>query len=298
MIEVNKAIYTFIAGAKEDDVTKKAYKKLKEIMLKLRVEGGYVPEVVNVLHDIQEEEKEDAIITHSEKLAVAFGMARLPEVSFIRIVKNLRVCKDCHTVMKLISKVYKLEIMLRDRSRFHSFKNGICSCREITGEFFSVLLKLVLFGHYCHVMYKEQTSLEADNPRDNARNRSRSKKYERQNDREEKYVKNVSEERAKHGIVFRSYTTYYTPAIENKKIISRRFPNYRRQADFVITMRLNHMTQMEVDFRSKAVWNRLKATFQEYKYETVNPPHFLAFGTPAYDPNSGIASAKSRWERF
>ncbi|KAL0335617.1 UNVERIFIED_CONTAM: Pentatricopeptide repeat-containing protein [Sesamum radiatum] len=79
MIEVNKAIYTFIAGAKEDDVTKEAYKKLKEIMLKLRVEGGYVPEVVNVLHDIQEEEKEDAIITHSEKLAVAFGMARLPE---------------------------------------------------------------------------------------------------------------------------------------------------------------------------------------------------------------------------
>ncbi|KAL0364689.1 UNVERIFIED_CONTAM: Pentatricopeptide repeat-containing protein [Sesamum angustifolium] len=130
MIEVNKAIYTFIAGAKEDDVTKEAYKKLNEIMLKLRVEGGYVPDVVNVLHDIQEEEKEDAIITHSEKLAVAFGMARLPEVSFIRIVKNLRVCKDCHTVMKLISKVYKLEIMLRDRSRFHSFKNGICSCRD------------------------------------------------------------------------------------------------------------------------------------------------------------------------
>ncbi|KAG8388682.1 hypothetical protein BUALT_Bualt02G0150700 [Buddleja alternifolia] len=130
MIEVDKAMYTFIAGAKQDDVTNEAYEKLKEIMLKIRVEGGYVPEIVNVLHDIEEEEKEDAIVTHSEKLAVAFGMSRLGQGSMIRIVKNLRVCKDCHTVMKLISKFYGLEILLRDRSRFHSFKNGICSCRD------------------------------------------------------------------------------------------------------------------------------------------------------------------------
>ncbi|PIN23919.1 hypothetical protein CDL12_03345 [Handroanthus impetiginosus] len=130
MIEEDKNMYTLIAGTKEDAVTKEAYEKLKEIMLRLRVEGGYVPEVVNVLHDIEEEEKEDAIVTHSEKLAVAFGMTRLAKGSIIRIVKNLRVCKDCHNVMKLISKVYKVEIMLRDRSRFHSFMNGVCSCRD------------------------------------------------------------------------------------------------------------------------------------------------------------------------
>lgn len=130
MIEVDKVMYTFIAGVKQDDVINEAYDKLKEIMLRLRVEGGYVPEVISVLHDIEEEEKEDAVIAHSEKLAVAFGMARLAEGRSIRVVKNLRVCKDCHNVMKLISKVYVLEIMLRDRSRFHSFKNGICSCRD------------------------------------------------------------------------------------------------------------------------------------------------------------------------
>ncbi|GFP78667.1 pentatricopeptide repeat-containing protein at1g74630 [Phtheirospermum japonicum] len=130
MIEVNKVMYTFVAGPKQDDVTKEAYEKLKEIMLRVRVEGGYVPEVNNVLHDIEEEEKEDAIIAHSEKLAVAFGMGRLAKGGVLRIVKNLRVCKDCHNVMKLISKVYGLEIMLRDRSRFHAFKNGSCSCRD------------------------------------------------------------------------------------------------------------------------------------------------------------------------
>ncbi|KAL2492954.1 Pentatricopeptide repeat-containing protein [Abeliophyllum distichum] len=130
MIEVDKVMYSFVAGAKKNDVTAEAKKKLREIILKLRVEGGYVPHVGSVLHDIEEEEKEDAVITHSEKLAVAFGMARLCEGSIIRIVKNLRVCKDCHTIMKLISKVYRLEIVLRDRSRFHTFKDGICSCRE------------------------------------------------------------------------------------------------------------------------------------------------------------------------
>ncbi|KAL3655306.1 hypothetical protein CASFOL_001092 [Castilleja foliolosa] len=130
MIEVNKVMYTFVAGPKQDDVTKEAYEKLKEIMLRVRVEGGYVPEVNNVLYDIEEEEKEDSIIAHSEKLAVAFWMGRSAKGGVVRIVKNLRVCRDCHNVMKLISKVYGLEIMLRDRSRFHAFKNGSCSCRD------------------------------------------------------------------------------------------------------------------------------------------------------------------------
>ena len=67
------------------------------------------------------------MVMHSEKLAVAFGLARLPEGRMIRIVKNLRVCRDCHTVMKLISKA---EIVAGDRSRFHSFKDGSCSCND------------------------------------------------------------------------------------------------------------------------------------------------------------------------
>ncbi|GER53119.1 pentatricopeptide repeat protein [Striga asiatica] len=133
MIEVDKAMYTFMAGGKrdDDDVMHEAYRKLDEIMSRIRVEGGYVPEVVNVLHDVEEEEKEGSVIAHSEKLAVAFGMSRLRKGSvFLRVVKNLRVCKDCHNVMRLISKVYGLEIVLRDRSRFHGFKDGVCSCRD------------------------------------------------------------------------------------------------------------------------------------------------------------------------
>lgn len=130
MIEVNKIMYTFMAGKKQDKIMEEAYEMLKDILLRLRVEGGYVPEIGTVLHDIEEEEKEDSVSMHSEKFAVAFGIARLCEGKTIRIVKNLRICRDCHVVMKLISQVYKLEIVVRDRSRFHSFKNGSCSCGD------------------------------------------------------------------------------------------------------------------------------------------------------------------------
>ena len=67
------------------------------------VEAGYAPQLRSVLHDIEEEEKEDSVSKHSEKLAAAFGIAKLPKGRILRIVKNLRVCGDCHTVMKLIS---------------------------------------------------------------------------------------------------------------------------------------------------------------------------------------------------
>ncbi|GAV79475.1 PPR domain-containing protein/PPR_2 domain-containing protein/PPR_3 domain-containing protein/DYW_deaminase domain-containing protein [Cephalotus follicularis] len=130
MIEVDKIMHSFVAGARQNMIVVEAYEKLSEIMLRLRDEGGYVAEVGSVLHDIEEEEKEDSISKHSEKLAVAFGISRLCEGKSIRIVKNLRVCRDCHTVMKLISRVYALEIVVRDRSRFHTFKNGSCSCRD------------------------------------------------------------------------------------------------------------------------------------------------------------------------
>lgn len=131
MIEVDKIMYSFVAGEKQNDVTNEAYRNLKDIMLRLKIEGGYSPEVIgSVLHDIEDEEKENSVSSHSEKLALAFGMLRLCDGSVIRIVKNLRVCNDCHTVMKLVSKIFRVEIVLRDRSRFHSFKDGFCSCRD------------------------------------------------------------------------------------------------------------------------------------------------------------------------
>lgn len=103
-----------------------------EVRFKIR-EDGYVAQTGLVLHDIGEEEKENALWYHSEKLAVAYGLMMIDgskEESPVRVIKNLRICTDCHVVFKHISKIYNREIIVRDRVRFHRFKDGSCSCRD------------------------------------------------------------------------------------------------------------------------------------------------------------------------
>ncbi|ONK73603.1 uncharacterized protein A4U43_C04F33350 [Asparagus officinalis] len=92
--------------------------------------AGFVPDTGSVLHDIEEELKEELLSRHSEKLAVAFGLISTPEKETLRIMKNLRVCNDCHNAMKFISKVFDREIIVRDATRFHHFRDGFCSCRD------------------------------------------------------------------------------------------------------------------------------------------------------------------------
>ncbi|XP_020570945.1 pentatricopeptide repeat-containing protein At3g24000, mitochondrial-like [Phalaenopsis equestris] len=67
---------------------------------------------------------------HSEKLAVAFGLMSLPPWMEVHVMKNLRICGDCHTVIKLVSLIFRREIVVRDAVRFHHFKEGFCSCCE------------------------------------------------------------------------------------------------------------------------------------------------------------------------
>lgn len=89
-------------------------------------DNGYVPELEDmVLHLVDDEEKE----------AITYGLMKTKPGTSIRIMKNLRVCKDCHRVTKLISKIYK-----RDRTRFHHFRDGKCTC----GDYFDRKYKLVL----------------------------------------------------------------------------------------------------------------------------------------------------------
>ncbi|EMS47207.1 hypothetical protein TRIUR3_22087 [Triticum urartu] len=128
-IEVDGKVHEFFVGSKSHPRYKDIETMLAGMSHKLRLQG-YTANTKEVLFDIEEEEKEGAISLHSEKLALAFGLITLPEGTVIRIVKNLRVCKDCHDYTKMISKVFDREIVMRDRNRFHHFKHGACSCRD------------------------------------------------------------------------------------------------------------------------------------------------------------------------
>ncbi|GAB2223759.1 hypothetical protein Droror1_Dr00004499 [Drosera rotundifolia] len=90
---------------------------------------GYVPETSFALHDVDDQEKGDLLFEHSEKLAIAYAILTSAPGATIRIFKNLRVCGDCHLAITYISKIVNHEIILRDSSRFHHFKDGSCSCR-------------------------------------------------------------------------------------------------------------------------------------------------------------------------
>ncbi|CAL5190755.1 unnamed protein product [Lathyrus oleraceus] len=93
-------------------------------------DAGYVPDCNAVLLDVEEDEKERHLWLHSERLALAYGLIRTPLACSIRIIKNLRICVDCHAVIKLISKVVQREIVIRDINRFHHFRHGVCSCGD------------------------------------------------------------------------------------------------------------------------------------------------------------------------
>ncbi|KAK7270583.1 hypothetical protein RIF29_23825 [Crotalaria pallida] len=91
---------------------------------------GFTPDTDSVLHDLEQEVKEQILRHHSEKLAIAFALINTPGYTTLRIMKNLRVCNDCHSAIKYISKLVGREIIVRDATRFHHFKNGSCSCQD------------------------------------------------------------------------------------------------------------------------------------------------------------------------
>lgn len=103
--------------------------KLKGLNGQMR-EAGYVPDTRYVLHDIDEEEKEKALQYHSERLAIAYGLISTTPRTTLRIIKNLRICGDCHNAIKIMSKIVGRELIVRDNKRFHHFKDGKCSCGD------------------------------------------------------------------------------------------------------------------------------------------------------------------------
>ncbi|KAL6185123.1 hypothetical protein ACLB2K_041258 [Fragaria x ananassa] len=128
-IEVKNKVHAFVEGDEShpyyDEIT-----KALEVLLEQMERAGYVPNTNEVLQDVEEEQKKYLLCHHSERLAIAFGIISTPAGTTIRVTKNLRVCVDCHTATKLISKIVGREIIVRDNSRFHHFKGGECSCGD------------------------------------------------------------------------------------------------------------------------------------------------------------------------
>ncbi|KAJ0962618.1 hypothetical protein J5N97_027740 [Dioscorea zingiberensis] len=106
-ITLKESRHEFVCGDRTHPMAKEIYKKLEWLGGKLK-EYGYVSDKRFALHDVDDEQKEAVLAYHSEKLAVAFGLLSTVEGSTIRVMKNLRVCGDCHSAIKMISKIVAL----------------------------------------------------------------------------------------------------------------------------------------------------------------------------------------------
>ncbi|KAI0492676.1 hypothetical protein KFK09_026952 [Dendrobium nobile] len=129
LIEFNHQIYKFGMGERSHSQSREIYSYLEKLSVLMK-QLGYIPLLEFSLHDVEDENKEMALSYHSERLAIAFGLINMNPGTPIRIVKNLRVCRDCHNAIKIISQIVGRVIIIRDMNRFHHFENGLCSCGD------------------------------------------------------------------------------------------------------------------------------------------------------------------------
>lgn len=127
-IEFRNKVHVFGTGDVSHPRSEKIYWQLQRLMEKLD-EQELTPCTNFSLHDV-DEERECIPIGHSELLAVSFGFISTQAGTTIRVTKNSRLCHSCHDSIRLISRVVDRQIIVKDVTCFHHFKDGLCSCRE------------------------------------------------------------------------------------------------------------------------------------------------------------------------
>nr|XP_021851875.1 pentatricopeptide repeat-containing protein At4g21065-like [Spinacia oleracea] len=128
-IQLNNQVHSFVIGDRSHPQEADIYSYLDNLIGRLK-EIGYSTTLEQVTQDVEEEQQEMFLRYHSEKLAVVYGIINTNSVTPIRVMKNLRVCTDCHNFLKFTSQLLGREIIVRDIRRFHYFKNGVCSCGD------------------------------------------------------------------------------------------------------------------------------------------------------------------------
>ncbi|KAH0942385.1 hypothetical protein HID58_002022 [Brassica napus] len=122
-IDLNGESHEFLIGDKRHKRSDEIYAKLKEVVSELKL-AGCVPDCGSVLVD--EEEKKDLILCRCKRLALWFGVRRRE-----RLERNYSDSEGLSQVLQdWLSKVYEREIITRDQTRFHDYKDALCSCRE------------------------------------------------------------------------------------------------------------------------------------------------------------------------
>ncbi|KAI5078696.1 hypothetical protein GOP47_0006367 [Adiantum capillus-veneris] len=126
-IEIDRQVHEFTVGDRTHPQRDAVYTKMNSLNAQLKKEG-YRPKLDSVMNFSATADKEKALCSHSEKLAIAFGLISSSPFTTLRVSKNLRMCDDCHVVTKLISRMETRSIIVKDSFCVHQFQEGVCSC--------------------------------------------------------------------------------------------------------------------------------------------------------------------------
>ncbi|KAF5182526.1 Pentatricopeptide repeat-containing protein [Thalictrum thalictroides] len=103
-IEMKNSVHTVITGDRSLRNSDHIYSQIASVAEEIKI---VLPESHETQLNIDEEEKEEICGVHSEKLAISFALISSPYSSqSIRIIKNCRMCRNCHKTAKFISLKY------------------------------------------------------------------------------------------------------------------------------------------------------------------------------------------------
>ncbi|XP_022767050.1 putative pentatricopeptide repeat-containing protein At3g11460, mitochondrial [Durio zibethinus] len=124
-LEYKGRVHLFLAGDRSHPQKEEIYRMVDEL-------ETLVKKLVGCKNDEERRNKELflGMGVHSEKLAIVFGLLNSKPGTEIIVIKNLRVCEDCHLFLKGVSKIVDRQLVVRDATRFHHFRDGLCSCKD------------------------------------------------------------------------------------------------------------------------------------------------------------------------
>ncbi|XP_030457280.2 pentatricopeptide repeat-containing protein At4g01030, mitochondrial [Syzygium oleosum] len=128
-IQIDRTVHHFSAEQSTHPDCGEIYFELYQLISQIK-KLGYVPDVSCVYQNIDDVEKEKVLLSHTEKLAITYGLMKRKGSAPIRVIKSSRICSDCHTVAKYISMLQNCEIVIKDGVRFHHLSKGNCSCKD------------------------------------------------------------------------------------------------------------------------------------------------------------------------
>ncbi|KAG6742944.1 hypothetical protein POTOM_053888 [Populus tomentosa] len=103
-IAIKRDVHVFLVGDDSHPKSKEINEFLGKLSKRMK-EEGFVPDTNFVLHDVEDEQKEQNLSYHSEKLAVAFGIISTPEGTPIK----WKSARNYHTPQYTVTSV-KLEL--------------------------------------------------------------------------------------------------------------------------------------------------------------------------------------------